>query len=159
VRDLEVRAVGTAFNIRLESSVVEVLVTHGTVRVESPGTQGRTGPLVPILEANQRAVLPLAADAAPPQIATLTPGEVARVLSWQHRLLNFTAVPLSDIVAEFNRRNVVQLVVIDPELASVRISASFRSDNIDGFIRLLEAGFDTRADARGQSEIVLRKNR
>jgi hypothetical protein len=37
--------------------------------------------------------------------ATLTPGEIARVLAWQHRLLNFTATPLGDIVAAYNRRN------------------------------------------------------
>jgi transmembrane sensor len=150
-------AVGTAFNVRVDDSVVEVLVTHGSVRVESPHSRSGT-PLVPVLLANQRAVLPLSGEEDPPRIATLTPGEVARVLSWQHRLLDFTATPLSEIVAEFNRRNVVQLVVIDPELAATRITASFRSDNIDGFIRLLEAGFNARAEHRGQSEILLHKN-
>jgi len=97
--------------------------------------------------------------ATAPQIATLTTGEIERVLAWQHRLLNFTATPLTEVVAEFNRRNTLQLVVVDPELASVRISASFRSDNLDGFVRLLEAGFHARAERRGDAEIVLRKAR
>jgi transmembrane sensor len=156
-RGLDVCAVGTAFNVRVDASVVEVLVTHGSVRVESPHSRSATT-LVPVLLANQRAVLPLSGEEDPPRIATLTPGEVARVLSWQHRLLDFTATPLSEIVAEFNRRNVLQLVVIDPELAATRITASFRSDNIDGFIRLLEAGFNARAEHRGQSEILLNRN-
>jgi transmembrane sensor len=59
-------------------------------------------------------------------------------------------------VAAFNRRNAVQLVVIDPELAAVRVSASLRSDNVDGFVRLLEAGFGARAERRGDAEILLR---
>ena len=168
-RGINVRALGTAFNVRLDAAVVEVLVTEGHVQVDSPPAattapeshRERTPqpPLIPLLEAHQRAVVSLSPQPEPPRIATLTPGEIARVLSWQHRLLNFTATPLSDIVAEFNRRNVAQLVLIDSELASVRISASIRSDNIDGFLRLLEAGFDARAERRGESEILLRKAR
>ena len=168
-RGIDVRAVGTAFNVRLDAAAVEVLVTAGRVQVNSSRDDASQPelhrehpaepPLVPVLEARQRAVVSLSPRPEPPQIATLTLGEIARVLSWQHRLLNFTATPLSDIVAEFNRRNVVQVVVIDPELASVRVTATFRTDNIDGFLRLLEAGFGARAERRGKSEILLRKTR
>ena len=49
----------------------------------------------------------------PPEIATLTAGEIERVLAWQHRMIDFSAAPLTEIVAEFNRRNVVQLVLIE----------------------------------------------
>ena len=135
---IEVRAVGTAFNVRVGAVTLEVLVTEGRVQLNSQpaatagaATAGSPPPpsLIPVLEARQRAVVSLGAATQPPQIDTLTPGEIERVLAWQHRLLNFTAMPLREIVAEFNRRNVVQLVVADPELASVRISAAFRSDN------------------------------
>lgn len=181
---IDVRAVGTAFNVRVDSAAVEVLVTEGTVQVGSgvepvrqaargdaelaggprpgdPGlpVNGSPPPETAILTARQRAVLALSDRAGPPQIATLTRGEIERVLAWQHRLLDFTAAPLAEIVVEFNRRNVTQLVLLDPELAAVRISASFRSDNIAGFVHLLEAGFGVRADRRGEAEIVLRKSR
>jgi transmembrane sensor len=134
-------------------------VTEGTVRLE--GKRGSVDtdpimPLVPVLEARQRAVVSITPTAPTPQIATLTAREIERVLAWQHRLLDFTATPLNAIVAEFNRRNVVQLVVIDPGLASIRVSAALRSDNIEGFVRLLEAGFGARAERRGETEILLR---
>jgi transmembrane sensor len=80
-------------------------------------------------------------------------------LSWQHRLLDFNAVPLADVVVEFNRRNRVQMVIQDQELASIPISASFHSDNIEGFLRLLEAGFDARVERHGESEILLSRRR
>jgi transmembrane sensor len=175
---VHVRAVGTMFNVRMDTAAVEVLVTDGRVQVNAaPAAPAREGvataepavkeetmppeaaPLIPLLEANQRAVVSLAPKPEPPQIATLTPREIERVLSWQHRLLNFSATPLSEVVAEFNRHNRVQLVLIDPELAAVRIDASFRSDNIDGFLRLLEMGFGARIEYRGESEILLRKGR
>ena len=166
-RGIDVRAVGTAFNVRLDSTVVEVLVTEGHVQVNAAaegagdlktrGEHPAQPPRFPVLAARQRVVVSLVPGAEPPQIATLTPVEIERVLAWQHRLPNFTAAPLSEIVAEFNRRNGAQLVVLDSELASIRISATFRSDNIDGFVHLLEAGFDVKAERRGESEILLRR--
>lgn len=162
-----VRAVGTAFNVRMDAAVVEVLVTQGQVALDSdreglPDALAQTAPApgpspVPLLEANQRAVISLAPNSEPPQIDKLMPGEIERVLSWQHRLLNFTDTPLSEVVAEFNRRNTVQLVVIDSELASVRVTVAFRSDNIEGFLHLLEAGFGASVERRGESEILVRR--
>lgn len=166
VQGMDVRAVGTAFNVRLDRAAVEVLVTEGRVRVSEasagPDTRGETGDrptLVPLLEAGQRAVVSLAAQPEAPQIATLTTSEIERVLAWQRRMLEFTAAPLGEIVAEFNRRNAVQIVVVDAELAAIRISASFRSDNIDGFVRLVEMGFGARAERNGTNEIRLRRAR
>lgn len=162
-RGVDVRAVGTAFNVRVDAGAVEVLVTEGRVQLEtkpdgvSAATETAASAPRPILEARQRAVVSLATAVEAPQIATLTTGEIERVLAWQHRLLDFTAAPLNQIVAEFNRRNVVQLVIIDPELAALRVSASLRSDNIDGFVRLIEAGFGARGEKRGETEILLRK--
>jgi transmembrane sensor len=154
-------AVGTAFNVRLDATSVEVLVTEGRVQLEPLRDAGRPFPAVltapmPRLEARQRALVPLAGAGQLPEVATLTPGEIERVLAWQHRRLDFTAAPLHEIVGEFNRRNVVQLVLIDSELAKVRISAAFRSDNIDGFVHLLEAGFGVQCERRGETEILLR---
>ena len=160
---VDVRAVGTAFNVRIDAATVEVLVTEGQVGVNrAPGTPARPADSASTesalqLTVRQRAVVSLQPDAPPPQVATLTKGEIDRVLAWQHRLLDFTAAPLCNIVIEFNRRNVVQIVVSDPELANMRISAAFRTDNIDGFVRLLEAGFGAVAERRGPYEIVLRR--
>ena len=169
---VSVRAVGTAFNVRLADATVEVLVTEGQVRLQPPSAQ--TAPVAlgntattppatpstsptpePLLAARQRAVVATTPSAAAPEIATLTPGEIARVLAWQHRLLDFTATPLGDIVAAFNRRNATQLVLADPELGALRVNASLRSDNVIGFVKLLETGFGVRAERRGENEILL----
>jgi len=166
-RGMDVVAVGTAFNVRLDRAVVEVLVTEGRVQVsEAPSVTAadvvappRDAVVVPVLEAGQRAVVSLAPHAEAPRIATLTTGEIERVLAWQHRTLEFTAAPLAEVVAEFNRRNGVQLVIVDPALASMTISASFRSDNVEGFVRLVEVGFGVRAQRSNAGEIRLHKNR
>ncbi|MEY2877867.1 MAG: hypothetical protein RLZZ15_247 [Verrucomicrobiota bacterium] len=171
---VEVRAVGTIFNVRLDPVAVEVVVTEGHVRVASPeimtpapagstnlpaksGTTNEDPPVPLSLVAGQGTVVSLAPAAAPPQPVTLAPAQLAARLAWQPRLLDFTAAPLAEIVAEFNRHNPVQIVVADPALAARRLSATFRSDNLEGFVRLMESDFGMAAERRGSREIMLRR--
>jgi transmembrane sensor len=172
---VDVRAVGTAFNVRLNLTAVEVLVTEGHVAVATPeiGGQGTeasgqrlevgtakqsSGFRLPVAEliAGQRTVISLQPAAPAPQIETVSAAQIERLLAWQPRWLDFTATPLSAIVAEFNRRNPVRLVIADAAVGATPISALLRSDNVDGFARLLEAGFGVRAERAG-STITLRK--
>lgn len=148
---VDVRAVGTVFNVRLESAAVEVVVSEGRVNLDAPARAATS------LSVGQRAVVALTAAGAPPQIAMLSADEIAARLAWQPRLLDFTDAALAEIVAEFNRRNPVQLTVGDPVLGAVRLSATFRSDNVEGFVRLMESDFGMRAEWRGEREIVLRR--
>lgn len=171
---VETRAVGTAFNVRLGSAAVEVLVTEGKVavseveRVElnalSSGTEPKptrwsqrvSHPDI-FLVAHERVTVPLTPPlAAPAALLALAPvavsaDEIARTLAWQPRLLEFSAAPLAEVVAEFNRHNTVQLALADPALASLPVTASFRSDNAAGFVRLLEATAGVRAERRGET--------
>ena len=110
-----------------------------------------------LLSVGQSAVVSLVASAPGPQVNSLAESELATRLAWQPRLLDFTCAPLAEIVAEFNRRNPVQLAVGDPELSALRLSAAFRSDNVEGFVRLMESDFGMRAEWRSEREIVLRR--
>jgi transmembrane sensor len=154
-----VRAVGTAFNIRLDPASVEVLVTEGKVQVGAVAPNRPDGRAVegngPYLNANERTVVSFAPSAPPPQVAAVPPAEIEARLAWQPRLLDFTDAPLAEIVAEFNRRNPVRLVLTDTGLAGKRLSATFRSDNVEGFVRLMESDFGMKAEWRADDEIVL----
>lgn len=149
--DVTVRAVGTAFHVRLGAAAVDVMVTEGRVQLDRPAR-----PLVVPAElaAGQRLSLPY--FGAPPAAVAITREEVDRALSWQPRLLEFASTPLAEVAAEFNRRNRMQLVVADEALRALPIGASFRSDNVDGFVRLLEASFGVQAE-RGAGTITLRR--
>lgn len=153
-----VRAVGTAFNVRLDSASVEVLVTEGKVSVAAGAAPGPE-PVIPLLGVNERTVVSLAPSAPAPQVTVMPPAEIEARLAWQPRLLDFTDASLSEIVAEFNRRNPVRLTLGDAGLGQLRLSATFRSDNIEGFVRLMESDFGIRAEWTGESEIVLNKLR
>lgn len=166
-----VRAVGTAFNVRLANSAVEVVVTQGMVRVDDSSTgssllprQTATAePAAPasdegILSAGQRVVVHLAAviDASTQvQVAPISPHEIEQALAWQSTRLSFNDTSLDDVIAAFNRHTEHKFTLGDPELRSRKITGVFRADNVDGFARLLEAGLDVRAERRSERETVL----
>lgn len=154
---VNVRAVGTAFGVCLNAASVEVLVTEGRVQVTPPVAAPAVSAAAE-LGAGERTVVSLAGEAAPPQVVAVSGEEIARRLSWQPQLFDFNATPLREVVAAFNRHNHVELVIGDPALANVPIVASFRSDNVDGFVRLLELSAGVRAE-RGERSIVLRRAR
>ena len=159
---VEVRAVGTAFNVTLGTQDVEVLVAEGAVLVETssgvevePEETATSRPTA--LEARQRTSVPLSAESGSTRrIATLSRQEVKRALAWQHGLMTFDRRPLAAIVAELNLLNEQQLVIRDPEVATMQFSGTIRSDNVGGFVRLLESGFKVRSEAVAANKIVLR---
>ena len=162
VHGVDVSALGTAFNVRLDSDSFEVLVSEGVVQVDPVNHYDSTVELnqyvAPRLEASQRAIISLVKEEETPEIATLTQGEIHRVLAWQHGLMSFTDKPLSEIAYELNHFNETQMLVLDDELAQQKFSGTFRSDNMEGFVRLLELGFGAKAEWNGDSEIFLSKN-
>jgi transmembrane sensor len=157
---VEVRAVGTAFNVRIDTTEVEVLVRQGTVKVAATEPESTTAPAEAdpaTVTASERIVVSLAALAAPNQVASVTAEEMERRLAWQPKLLDFSGALLSDIVEEFNRRNApIELVIDDAALAELQLSATLRSDNITGLLRFLESGFGIQAERTGNT-IRLRK--
>ncbi|MDP3070949.1 MAG: FecR domain-containing protein [Opitutaceae bacterium] len=152
------RAVGTAFNVRLAAASVEVVVTEGRVAF-GRGADGPGATEARLLEARQRAVLPLDQAAPTAPIANLTETDLAQHLAWQPKFLDFSDAPLGEVVATLNQRNPVQLILAAPALRALRINATIRSDNIEGFVRLLESAFDLRAEWRNETEIAFRPGR
>ncbi|MBL9219522.1 MAG: FecR domain-containing protein [Opitutaceae bacterium] len=158
---VRVRAVGTAFNVRFDPIAVEVVVSEGQVQVATPSEPNVHAPglALPVLGAGKRASVLLTAAAPVPEVATLSPEQLDARLAWQPRLLDFDDAPLSEIVQSFNRHNPVRLVIVDPSIAALRLNASIRSDNLEGFVRLLESDFGIRMEKHGDDEIALRRVR
>ncbi|HVU32730.1 MAG TPA: FecR domain-containing protein [Opitutaceae bacterium] len=142
-----VRAVGTAFDVRVDPTAVEVLVTEGHVQVNHGGG-GSASPPCHLL-AGERTVVSLQPSAPAPRVVRATSAELSRTLGWQARWLEFNSAPLPQVVAQFNRYNRVQMRIVDPALNAVPIVASFRAGNVDGFVRLLQLTSGIRASREG----------
>ncbi len=142
-----VRAIGTAFNVRRDREAVEVLVTEGRVQVETAG-----GLPVPLAAGGRTRVEP----GERPVVSVAEPGAIARELAWRAVRLEFEALPLEAVIAEFNLRNARQLAIGDAAAGRVRVAGTFRADEPEAFARLLEASFGIAVERRAEGAWVLR---
>lgn len=157
-----VRAVGTAFNVKLAAEKIEVLVTEGKVKLERPAaaeSRPAAAPeaAAPALVQGQRAVItraPATADDAV-EVAEVDRAVIEAELGWQSTRLVFNNTPLDEVVAGFNRYNSHRLTLGDPRLRERALTGVFRADNLDGFVRLLRASVDVKAEQRTPMETVL----
>lgn len=163
--NVAVRAVGTAFSVRLEGNALDVLVTEGTVSV-ADAAAGRTllpaklaDGVEPVLAAGQRAKIGDATGPAPrpAQVEAVAAPEVAAQLAWRISRLEFAGVSLADAVAQINRVNSVQISLADEAMGRLRISGTFAPDDPATFARLAAASLGKEADDRGDGLIVLRE--
>jgi transmembrane sensor len=171
-RAVDVRAVGTAFNVRMEESKVEVLVTEGRVQINratpsttTSGTEsGATGATTmttsaPMITAGQRVSVSANEKASRFALEVVPVDAVAiqDALAWKAPRLVFVDTPLAEVVRQFNRQNRVQLEIGDPDLARRLVGGTFRADQVESFVRLLEESRDITAERPDTSRIVLRR--
>jgi transmembrane sensor len=156
-----VRAVGTAFNVRIGERDLEVLVAEGRVSLEDQQSPPHATNRLPELGVGQRVVIP-SSDVSvfqSTQIQTLSPESLRESLAWQEPRLRFTDTPLASVVAQFNRRNTIQIELRDLTLEAMPVDGSFRADNVEAFIRLLESTGEIVAERPGDDRILLRRAR
>ncbi len=162
---MRIRAVGTAFNVRLSSAEVEVLVTHGLVAVdaqemaETPEADPFTVAEGALLSIGERAVVSLGGARPATVVDTVAPAIMASALAWQPQTLEFSDTPLAEAVGLFNGGNARQLMIGDPALNNLHIEGVFRLNNVDAFVRLLEMGFGVEATEDASGVTVLRAAR
>lgn len=165
-----VKAVGTAFNVRLRPEMVEVLVTDGRVRVDDAAhgdsllspSRSTNRSLVgerdrdALLVAGERVEIPVTADAVPtPAIPTaIRASQIDEALAWQKRRLEYVDAPLSEIVADFNRYNQHRLVIADGRLAARRFGGSFSAGDYSSLVQLLEKTFGVVVERHARETIL-----
>jgi transmembrane sensor len=92
-------------------------------------------------------------------VCPVSPEEIDRTLDWLSTRLIFSGTRLADAVAIFNRyaadRGGLKLVLDQPALGEKRLGGSFRVDNVEGFVRLLERSSNIQSARRGAAELVL----
>ncbi|MBL9216608.1 MAG: FecR domain-containing protein [Opitutaceae bacterium] len=162
---VEVRAIGTEFSVRHGQAGIDVLVTAGQVavaRADPSGAppDGTTPAPEPILvAAGGRVSVPLAAGAERITPAVpVSPGEIDRALAWRNQRIEFSATPLAEAIAQFNRVNHIQFILADPAMSSVQISGIFWKNSPESFARLLEMSLGITAEHPSPERIVLRRN-
>jgi transmembrane sensor len=172
-----VRAVGTQFDVNDLHSGAIVTVVEGLVAVfGAPASRGTKamrwgGNGTPSLDQVATELLKGLHGAKRPiflssgeqlRVTSEQPAEAVRVnlataTAWtQHRFV-FDAAPLEEVVAEFNRYNTRQLVVVDPQLDDLRINGFFSSTDPALLLRFLRSQSEITIDDTGDEIRISKK--
>lgn len=119
--DVRVRAVGTAFSVRVRDGGADVLVTEGVVETWIAGRPERK---VRIASGSKAHVSP-----EQPAQAVAAEAEIDRDLAWRNGEIALDGRTLAAAAEQFNRYNRRKLVVEDPQLAGERLVGRFATDD------------------------------
>jgi transmembrane sensor len=143
-----VRAVGTAFSVRLrESTQVDVLVSEGQVAIAA----ARVARSPPLSAGEAAIVLPGRVS-----VSRLAPQQLESRLAWTSGRLEFRGETLDEAVAEFNRYNRRQLQLGDRSLAALRVGGKFNATDPESFAAALASAFNLRVELADSDAIVLK---
>ncbi len=157
---ITVRAVGTAFDVRIGSDAIGVLVTEGRVHIDKVAAQSADvdGSTV---DAGNRLVIPAKIETALARLVTekVTPESIHAALDWQNQPLRFVDTPLREVIAQLNARNRVQITLAEADLGDLPFAGSFRADNVEGFVRLLASDRELIVERVDSEHINLRRRK
>lgn len=160
--DVEVAAVGTAFAVELSTKGVEVVVTEGRVSVDAHATAASGVPRAPasaptLVDAGNRVTVAAQLASAALQVTPMSPAEVEQRLAWRSSLLEFEGIELTEAAALLNRANELRIRTSDTEVGKLRISGVFRTDNPEGFVRIVSSTFELKVEHPNDRELLLRR--
>jgi len=156
---IAVRAVGTAFNVKLDARAVEILVTEGVVSLRDIAQAQHVATNPSQIVAGERAIVSIRANGIVPQIERPTAAAIRQALAWQNSGLVFRSTSLEEVVSEFNRRNAVQIQIADAELADGLIVGNFQADNIEVFVSQMANNKDVRVERPSSDLVILHRAR
>jgi transmembrane sensor len=154
-----VRAVGTAFNVYIRPSGVEVTVSEGTVQVvaeasnEPPPLDAAGGNYSSAVTAGEQVDVQERAQVIHP----LNSAQLTHLLAWRKSSLYFQDQPLGDVVNELMRYTTLKIDFEDESLRQLPVGGTFQTspEGAEALLTMLQDGFGTkiRRDAAGHVTI------
>jgi transmembrane sensor len=136
----EIRAVGTSFNVKRQSSEINVVVTEG--RIELTADQVQINTCNPKKEDKTRQMIGFLENGENAKIRYETQGktynyevnqqdeeEINSELQWREALLTFGGPTLKDLAEEFERKTGIRMILRDPYLDNIHIVGGVFSTN------------------------------
>jgi transmembrane sensor len=147
VGDVQVKVVGTQFEVRRRGDDVSVAVLEGIVEVTR-----RDGDAAQVLHLRRGE----AVTAGPGAGGAVHAVNTEDVGAWRSGRLVYDNVELRDVIADANRYGRTRIVIADSQVASLRITTSFRASQVDGLIETLQNALPLAVERQPGGDILLR---
>ena len=148
----DVRASGTAFNVRQRNGSIEVSVSQGSVEICS----AMDGNRLAILSAGQFLRLPAAPSKGSEGSMTPTAIPAAQISEWRMRVVTYEDAPVREVVADFNRYFDRKLRVDETSLADQRVTVRLQVDDRDRAIETLANLLNVHVQKTARGEMLVR---
>ncbi|MEC3911103.1 FecR domain-containing protein [Sphingobium sp. CR2-8] len=144
-RSAVIRAVGTAFNVRMRPSIVELTVTKGAVTVHSGGS------------AAQKVAAGAGAVIQPRTIAVthLGPKLIDQRTAWREQMVELDGETIDQAAGEFNRYRAAPILIGDTRVSALRIGGRFRTSDSQAFLSALQLSLPIRAVQGEDGSVML----
>lgn len=154
-----ITVVGTRFSVRYTPSLgdkqVQVDVSEGRVRVARAFAQGEQPAADEVVELTAGQTVVARADGRLGPVGRLGGEGIA---PWQNRRLSFYDTTLSAALAELERYGPTGMVILDPEVAALRVTGTVDLNRVRDFTRSLPRVLPIRLQARDDTtEILVRR--
>lgn len=154
VNDIEVRDVGTTFNIRAAGRRTVVMVATGAVTVYSkdgmPGS-GRaraTGSSVRVTAGHE-----VKWDAGSRPVVTRASPQ--RALAWRHGRLDYIDEPLSAVIADVDRYLAHPVLIKGGSLGNLAFTGTVFTDSASQWVRALPSEFPVKVISEGRNTLLV----
>ena len=144
-RSAVIRAVGTAFNVRLRPSMVELTVTQGIVTVHSGNK------LAQQVSAGSGAVIQ-------PRSVSLTHLDsrlIGQRTAWREQMVELDGETIEQAASEFNRYRAAPILIGDTRVSSLRIGGRFRITDSKEFLSALQLSLPIRVVGGQDGSVML----
>jgi transmembrane sensor len=162
----EVRALGTAFEVRRIGEGIQVTLEEGQVAIyrgaDSPLQTLTANPAAPaspssqvstpvaVLSPGQQAIL------EPMEPVAVSPVDLGKAQAWRYGRMILDNALLGDVISDLNRYGGVQIVLADPKLAEIRVSGVFHTGRPEDFVKSVTAAFPIRVAHHDAGTIILK---
>lgn len=155
VGTMMVRVVGTKFDIKNDDGTMRIAVADGIVSVmkaDAPSTIEAALQNVDksVLHAGDQ--LLVSSRKLTPEISTIEPEKTS---PWREGWLSYENASLSEIVSDLNRYRDASIILADPALGDLRITAAFGVEQTDQFIAVLHSTHDLSRRDSPNGQVIL----
>jgi transmembrane sensor len=130
---VQIRVVGTQFEVRERSDAITVAVAEGVVELSTPA---QTSAPIRKLTRGNSATAEL--GGAPITVQSVDPAAIG---AWRDGRLVYDNVELRDVVADANRYTDARIIIADAALADLRVTLAYRASQVGEMLETLERAF------------------
>ncbi|KFZ35999.1 hypothetical protein HR45_18795 [Shewanella mangrovi] len=159
----DVRALGTSFAVRKEGSKINVLVAHGTVRVNATDTAKASDSVLPADTSRESVVVTagkqvVVDNAIVESVSQPSAEQLANSLYWKKGFLAFDDEKLVNVISEVSRYTNLKIVIGDPALRDIRVGGFYPIDNLDTVFTAMQMNLGLKIKKLGDTSYYITKS-